>query len=113
MKVAAFSTKEYDRQSLEAANSNCYHDLIFFETQLNPHIALLAKEIPVVCPFVNDETNAEILKILASNGTRLLALRSAGFNNVDLKAAADLGIEVVRVPAYSPYAVAEHTIARS
>jgi D-lactate dehydrogenase len=111
MKVAVFSTKEYDRQSLEAANSNHHHELIFFETQLNPRTALLAKGIPVVCPFVNDEANAEILKILASNGTRLLALRSAGFNNVDLKAAADLEIKVVRVPAYSPYAVAEHTIA--
>ncbi|MFM2433029.1 MAG: hypothetical protein RLZZ511_4243 [Cyanobacteriota bacterium] len=111
MKIAVFSTKSYDRDSLTAANSVHNHELCFFETQLNRHTALLAKDIPVVCPFVNDEVNAEVLKILAANGTRLLALRAAGFNNVDLKAAAELGIIVVRVPAYSPYAVAEHTVA--
>lgn len=111
MKIAVFSTKNYDRQSLEAANSIHNHDLIFLEAQLNPQTAILAKGIPVVCPFVNDEVSAEILKILASNGTRLVALRSAGFNNVDLKAASEVGIMVVRVPAYSPYAVAEHTVA--
>jgi D-lactate dehydrogenase len=111
MKIAVFSTKSYDRDSLTAANSVHNHELFFFETQLTRHTAPLAKGIPVVCPFVNDEANAEILKILAANGTRLLALRAAGFNNVDLKAAADLGIAVVRVPAYSPYAVAEHTVA--
>jgi D-lactate dehydrogenase len=111
MKIAVFSTKKHDRDSLTAANSTQSHELCFFETQLNAHTALLAKGIPVVCPFVNDEANAEVLKILAANGTRLLALRAAGFNNVDLKAAADLGIAVVRVPAYSPYAVAEHTVA--
>ncbi len=111
MKVVIFSAKDHDRQSIESANSNHHHDLIFFEAQLNRYTALLAKDIPVVCPFVNDDANAEVLKVLAQNGTRLLALRSAGFNNVDLKAAADLGIEVVRVPAYSPYAVAEHAVA--
>lgn len=111
MKVAIFSVKEHDRRSIEAANLNHNHELIFFETQLNQHTALLAKDISVVCPFVNDEADAETLKTLAKNGTRLLALRAAGFNNVDLKSAADLGIAVVRVPAYSPYAVAEHTVA--
>jgi D-lactate dehydrogenase len=111
MKIAVFSTKNYDRDSLTAANSTQSHELCFFETQLNAHTALLAKGMSVVCPFVNDEVNAEVLKTLAANGTRLLALRAAGFNNVDLKAAADLGIAVVRVPAYSPYAVAEHTVA--
>jgi D-lactate dehydrogenase len=111
MKIAIFSTKSYDRDSLTAANSVHNHELCFFETQLNRRTALLAKDIPVVCPFVNDEADAEILKILAANGTCLLALRAAGFNNVDLKAAAELGIAVVRVPAYSPYAVTEHTVA--
>jgi D-lactate dehydrogenase len=111
MKIAVFSAKDHDRRSIELANLAHHHDLIFFETQLNRHTAVLAKDIPVVCPFVNDEADAEILKILAENGTGLLALRSAGFNNVDLKAAANLGIAVVRVPAYSPYAVAEHTVA--
>jgi D-lactate dehydrogenase len=111
MKIAIFSTKNYDRDSLTAANSANKHELIFFETQLNEHTALLAKGIAVVCPFVNDVVNATVLNILAANGTRLLALRAAGFNNVDLKATAELGIAVVRVPAYSPYAVAEHTVA--
>jgi D-lactate dehydrogenase len=111
MKIAIFSTKSYDRDSLIAANLAHSHELCFFETQLNWHTAALAKDIPVVCPFVNDEVNAEVLKTLAANGTRLLALRAAGFNNVDLKTATELGIAVVRVPAYSPYAVAEHTVA--
>ncbi len=110
MKIAVFSAKNYDRKSLIAANLVHNHELIFFETQLNRHTALLASDTPVVCPFVNDQVNAEVLEMLAANGTGLLALRAAGFNNVDLKAAAELGIAVVRVPAYSPYAVAEHTV---
>jgi D-lactate dehydrogenase len=111
MKIAVFSTKNYDRDSLTAANSTHNHELCFFETQLDEHTAPLAKGIPVVCPFVNDVVNTAVLNILADQGTRLLALRSAGFNNVDLPVAAELGIAVVRVPAYSPYAVAEHTVA--
>jgi D-lactate dehydrogenase len=110
MKVAFFSTKSYDRQSFEAANANYPHKLTFFEVQLNRDSAMLAAEFPVVCMFVNDIADAATLDILASHGTRLLALRSAGFNTVDLKRAAQLGIKVVRVPAYSPYAVAEHTV---
>jgi D-lactate dehydrogenase len=111
VKIAVFSTKNYDRDSLTAANSAHNHELCFFETQLDEHTAPLAKGIPVVCPFVNDVVNTAVLNILADQGTRLLALRSAGFNNVDLPVAAELGIAVVRVPAYSPYAVAEHTVA--
>jgi D-lactate dehydrogenase len=111
MKIAVFSTKNYDRDSLTVANSAHNHELCFFETQLDEHTAPLAKGIPVVCPFVNDVVNTAVLNILADQGTRLLALRSAGFNNVDLPVAAELGIAVVRVPAYSPYAVAEHTVA--
>ena len=110
MKVAVFSTKAYDRQFLTAANASHHHELVFFEPQLNQRTALLAAGFPTVSVFVNDKPDAETLKILASGGTRLLALRSAGFNHVDLKVAADLGITVVRVPAYSPYAVAEHTV---
>jgi D-lactate dehydrogenase len=110
MKVAVFSTKAYDRQFLEAANSNQEHYLAFFEPRLNRDTAILAAGFPAVCVFVHDQADAATLEILASCGTNLLALRCAGFNNVDLKAAADLGITVVRVPAYSPYAVAEHTI---
>ncbi|MBW4658926.1 MAG: 2-hydroxyacid dehydrogenase [Drouetiella hepatica Uher 2000/2452] len=111
MKVAFFSSKSYDRQSFEAADANHHHALTFFDTQLNGHSALLAEDFPAVCMFVNDIADATTLDVLASRGTRLLALRSAGFNTVDLKRAAELGIKVVRVPAYSPYAVAEHAVA--
>jgi D-lactate dehydrogenase len=111
MKVAFFSAKSYDRQSFEAANANFHHELTFFDVQLNPKTAVLGAGSPAVCMFVNDIADATTLDILASHGTRLLALRSAGFNNVDLQRAAELGIKVVRVPAYSPYAVAEHAVA--
>jgi D-lactate dehydrogenase len=110
MKVAVFSTKAYDRKFLEAANSHNQHELVFFEPRLNRDTAILAAGFPAVCVFVHDLADAPTLEILASRGTCLLALRCAGFNNVDLKAAAELGMTVVRVPAYSPYAVAEHTV---
>jgi D-lactate dehydrogenase len=111
MKVAFFSTKSYDRASFEATNADYNHELTFLDVQLNPHTAILAKDFPAVCMFINDIADGKTLEILAAQGTRLLALRSAGFNTVDLKRAAELGIKVVRVPAYSPYAVAEHTVA--
>jgi D-lactate dehydrogenase len=110
MKVAVFSTKAYDRQFLEAANSPKQHDLVFFEPRLNQDTAILAAGFPAVCVFVHDQMDAPTLELLASRGTRLVVLRCAGFNNVDLKAAANLGITVVRVPAYSPYGVAEHAV---
>lgn len=111
MKVAFFSSKSYDRQFFDMANTEYHQELTFFEVQLNPDTAILARGFPIVCLFVNDLANAETLEILAANGTCLLALRSAGFNQVDLKKAADLGIKIVRVPAYSPYSVAEHAVA--
>ena len=110
MKVAVFSTKPYDRRFLEAANADYGHELVFFEPRLTCDTAVLAAKFPAVCAFVNDQLDEKTLKCLAEQGIRLIALRSAGFNNVDLKAASDLGMTVVRVPAYSPYAVAEHTI---
>jgi D-lactate dehydrogenase len=110
MKVAVFNSKSYDRQFLEIANYDHEHELVFFETSLNRNTALLAAGFPCVCIFVNDQADATTLQILASRGTRLIALRSAGFNHVDLKTADDLGMRVVRVPAYSPYAVAEHAV---
>ncbi|MCA1990971.1 MAG: 2-hydroxyacid dehydrogenase [Coleofasciculus sp. S288] len=110
MKVAVFSTKAYDRQFLEAANSGHKHELVFFEPRLTRDTAVLASGFPAVCAFVNDQLDAETLKALTKQGTRLIALRSAGFNHVDLIAATELRLTVVRVPAYSPYAVAEHTI---
>jgi D-lactate dehydrogenase len=109
MKVAFFSTKPYDRNSFEVANYDYQYELVFFEAKLNRQTASLAKGFTCICAFVNDQIDALTLEILARQGTQLLALRCAGFNQVDLKAAARVGIQVVRVPAYSPYAVAEHT----
>jgi D-lactate dehydrogenase len=110
MKVAVFSTKVYDRKFLSDANSPTQHELVFFEPRLNRDTAILAAGFPAVCVFVHDQVDAPTLELLASRGTRLVVLRCAGFNNVDLQAAADLGITVVRVPAYSPYGVAEHAV---
>jgi D-lactate dehydrogenase len=108
MQVAVFSTKPYDRAHFEAANREHGHDLVFHDAHLTPATAVLAAGIPCVCAFVNDRLDREVLGLLAAGGTRLVALRSAGFNHVDLAAAAELGLTVARVPAYSPHAVAEH-----
>jgi len=108
MQIAVFSTKPYDREPLEAANKQHGHALTFFEAHLTPDTAVLAGGVPCVCAFVNDHLDREGLGLLAAGGTRLIALRSAGFNHVDLEAAAELGMTVCRVPAYSPHAVAEH-----
>jgi D-lactate dehydrogenase len=107
MKIAFFNTKPYDRQFFEAANASHGHEFTFFECHLTPETAPSAVGHPAVCVFINDKVDADVLRTLAANGTHLVALRSAGFNNVDLVAAEELGITVVRVPAYSPYAVAE------
>jgi D-lactate dehydrogenase len=111
MKVAVFSTKSYDRTFLEAANVDRQHDLVFFEPRLNLETSVLAAGFTAVCVFVNDQLDAKTLKSIAEKGIRLLALRSAGFNHVDLAAARDLDLTLLRVPAYSPYAVAEHAVA--
>jgi D-lactate dehydrogenase len=111
MRIAVFSTHSYDREFLSAADVEQRHELVFFEPRLSAGTAALADGFPVVCAFVNDELDRPTLQILAAGGTGLIALRSAGFNNVDLAAARDLGLRVVRVPAYSPHAVAEHTVA--
>lgn len=108
MKVAVFSTKNYDRHFLSEANGEHAHELVFFEPRVSSETTALAAGFSAICPFINDQLNAENIKAIANGGTKLIALRSAGFNNVDIKAATDLGITVVRVPAYSPYAVAEH-----
>lgn len=110
MKTAVFSTKPYDRQYLAAANALGRHELHFLEPRLTLETARLAEGYPAVCAFVNDQLGAEVLATLAGGGLKFLALRSAGFNHVDLAAAGRLGVRVARVPAYSPYAVAEHTI---
>ena len=111
MKVAFFSTKKYDQDFFDSTNTDFNHQLTFFETGLNEHTASLTKDFNAVCVFVNDDLNAATIDLLAKNGIQLIALRCAGFNNVDLKAAAEKNIKVVRVPAYSPQAVAEHAVA--
>lgn len=110
MKIAFFNTKSYDRDSFEAANTNHHHDIVFLEPRLTSETASLAAGFPAVCVFINDKVDEAVLRTLASNGTYLVALRSAGFNHVDLPVAAEVGMTVVRVPAYSPYAVAEHAV---
>ena len=111
MKVAVFGTKPYDREFFMEANKSFGHDIIFFEPHLTPETCSLASGFDTVCVFVNDKLDADILKALNKYGIKLVALRCAGFNNVNLITAAELGIAVVRVPAYSPQAVAEHTAA--
>lgn len=111
MRVAVFSTKSYDRSYLEEANRNYKHELVFFDPHLTAETCIMAEGFPCVCVFVNDNLNSETLDRLAKQGVRLIALRCAGFNNVDLKSSDSLGLTVVRVPAYSPNAVAEHTVA--
>ena len=111
MRIAVFDTHAYDRQSLTSANARFGHDLTFFEPRLTRETASLAAGFPAVCSFVNDRLDRAALTTLHGEGVRLIALRSAGYNHVDLEAAAALGIAVVRVPAYSPHAVAEHAVA--
>lgn len=110
MKIAVYSTKSYDRKYFELINAKYSFELEFFDFMLNESTARLAEHCEVVCIFVNDDGSRKVLEKLAALGVKIIALRCAGFNNVDLKAAQDLGIQVVRVPAYSPEAVAEHTV---
>jgi len=109
--IRLFSSKSYDRTAFTAANTTHGFELSFIEDRLGPATAELAGGSPAVCAFVNDDLSTEVVEQLAAAGTRIVAMRCAGFNNVDLDAAKRLGLEVVRVPAYSPNAVAEHTLA--
>ncbi|MEJ7931961.1 2-hydroxyacid dehydrogenase [Ramlibacter sp. AN1015] len=111
MHVAVFSTTPTDRTFLGEANSGGRHQLIFIEARLDATTAAAAAGAQAVCAFVNDRLDAPALRELQRLGVRMVALRCAGFNNVDLAEAAALGIAVGRVPEYSPYAVAEHTVA--
>jgi D-lactate dehydrogenase len=111
MEIAVFSAKPYDREYLNAANAAHRHRLQYFDVPLDVETVGLAAGHGSVCVFVNDHADATVLKALASGGTKLVALRCTGFNNVDLKAAQDLGIKVVRVVDYSPNSVAEHAVA--
>lgn len=112
MKVTFFSAKPYDKKFFSDLNTKYPFELEFFETHLGPHIVNAVKENTFcVCVFVNDKLTNEVISILASKGVKLIALRCAGFNNVDLESAKRNNIKVCRVPAYSPEAVAEHAVA--
>ena len=111
MKITFFGTQPYDRESFDRANASFGFEFNYHRSHLNGNNALLAQGADAVCIFVNDTADAGTIRQLAAMGVKLIALRCAGFNNVDLKAAAEYGIPVVRVPAYSPHAVAEHAVA--
>lgn len=111
MKIAFYDTRSYDRDAFTAANKNFLFDIDFFDFHLNEKTAFSAKGYDVVCAFVNDTLDSKVLHILKDCGISLVAMRCAGYNNVDLKVAAELGLKIVRVPAYSPHSVAEHAVA--
>ncbi|GAM61378.1 D-lactate dehydrogenase [Vibrio ishigakensis] len=110
--ITFFSSKTYDQAAFELAGSESSQDLQFhfYDFQLNEQTAKMAKGSETVCAFVNDDLSKPVLEALASYGVKLLVMRCAGFNNVDLEAAKELNIQVARVPAYSPEAIAEHAV---
>ncbi|MEN9360676.1 MAG: hypothetical protein RL095_2211 [Verrucomicrobiota bacterium] len=110
MRIAFFNAKAYDRDFFSRADAAGRHQLVFLEAHLDASTLPLAAGAEAVCIFVNDKLDAPLCRGLAALGVRFVALRCAGFNNVDLEAADAAGLKVVRVPAYSPHAVAEHTI---
>jgi len=111
MKVAVFSTKSYDREFLDQANASGIHELFYYEASLKERTVRLTEGFDAVCVFVNDMLTAPVIDGLAENGIKVIVLRCAGFNNVDVEEASRKGINVLRVPAYSPHAVAEHAVA--
>jgi len=110
MKAAVFSFHKFEKPFLEKANQS-RHELVYIDTRLNLSSSAFAAGCKAVCLFVNDDASEKVLQSLNESGIKFVALRSAGFNNVNLKKAKELGMRVARVPAYSPYAVAEHTVA--
>lgn len=110
MKTAVFSARRYDQTLLSKANESAEHELLFIQDRLTPGTARLAAGCTAVCVFVNDTVDAEVLSLLAAQGTRLVATRSTGYNHIDAAAATSLGIEVVRVTDYSPHSVAEFAV---
>jgi D-lactate dehydrogenase len=111
--IVVFSVKPYDRDGFDQANAalDAPLDIEYLETRLTEQTVSLAAGSPAVCAFVNDIVSAPVLEALSRGGTRLVAMRCAGYNNVDLESAARTGISIVSVPSYSPNAVAEHTLA--
>lgn len=111
MKVAIFSTQSYEREYFDRFNVDNKHELTYFEASLNADTTDLAKGFEAVCIFVGDKMDKKAIEKLAKIGVKLIDLRSAGFNHVDIEAAKKEGIKILRVPAYSPEAVAEHAVA--
>lgn len=111
MRVAIYSTKGYEREVMDAANRGHGHEFVFLDARLTAQTAALAEGCGCAAIFANDDASAQALEGLSKAGVRLLALRSAGFNHVDLEVAERLGLTALRVPAYSPYSVAEHAVA--
>ena len=109
-KIAFFGAKPYDIASFDKVNEKYNYDIRYYKGHLNPNNVVLTQDMDAVCIFVNDTADAAVIDAMVDNGVKLLALRCAGFNNVDLKAAKGK-LPVVRVPAYSPYAVAEYSLA--
>lgn len=109
IKIAFFDTKDYDRESFDNQNKKYNYEITYFKNRLSVETAPLAKGYDVVCIFVNDVVDKEVMQILEEDGVKLIALRCAGFNNIDIEYLTDK-LKVVRVPDYSPYAVAEHTV---
>src|SRR6476619_1711468 len=110
MRIAVYSTNGFEREYLLKAAKE-HHDLLLLEPQLSAETCSMALGCNAVCIFVNDDASAPVIRQLAMMGIKYIVLRSAGFNNVDLEAASKQGIRVARVPEYSPFAVAEHTVA--
>ncbi|MGV2988397.1 2-hydroxyacid dehydrogenase [Vibrio sp. E150_011] len=110
LNVAFFSTKSYDEQSFNRSNDTSQMTFHFYDFRLTEKTAKLAKGCEVVCAFVNDDLSKPVLEHLSVRGVKLIVMRCAGFNNVDVEAAKALGIQVARVPAYSPEAIAEHAV---
>lgn len=111
MKIAFFDSHKFEKSVFEKTNGSFGYEIVFFEHRLEKETAILARGFDVVCSFVNDKLDRDTLTTLKQIGVRLIALRSAGFNHVDLTAAKELSLPVVRVPEYSPFAVAEHAVA--
>lgn len=111
MKVTFFSTKPYDKEIFDKINKEFHFNLEYYETHLGPHVLNVIEKSDAICAFVNDKLNADVIESLAQKNIKYLAMRCAGFNNVDLEAAKKFNMRVCRVPAYSPEAVAEHAMA--
>ncbi len=110
MKVAIYSTKKYERVYLEKSNRG-KHDLLFLEEALSPETAALAKDCSAISIFTNDDASGSTLQQLAQLNIKCIATRAAGYDNIDIHVAEELKLQVANVPEYSPYAIAEHTIA--